>query len=101
MHHALEGLSAEVTKSVRQLSSSAGKKALSEGCGSPIKNGDDVEEERKPWPKEVYNGARVKELEDILADALFPHLRAEEESLKAASLQAAGWTLKELNTVPM
>ncbi|CAO1620761.1 unnamed protein product [Parajaminaea phylloscopi] len=104
MHHALEALAAEAVKSIRQLGSGPGRKALSEGCGSPVKDADgivDAAAGRKPWPREVYDGQRIKELEDKLADALFPHLSAEEQSLKGPSLQAAGWTLKELSAIPM
>lgn len=53
------------------------------------------------WPRDIYDGEKMKEIIDALGEALFPHLKAEEESLKAKSMRAAGWTAAEIARIPM
>lgn len=91
MHAALETLEAYVQQSVRALSASQGKKALADGAG---KDG-------KIWPKEVYDAEKMGIILTTLGQALFPHLEAEEESLKAVNMRKAGWTEAEVMRLPM
>lgn len=91
MHAALEDLAAYVLQSTRALSSSAGKKASAEGSG----------QDGKAWPKEVYDQQKFASILSTLSEALFPHLAAEEESLKAVNMRKAGWTEQELARIPM
>jgi iron-sulfur cluster repair protein YtfE (RIC family) len=53
------------------------------------------------WPKDVYDSEKFSTLVDDLAQALFPHLAAEEESLSPASLRKAGFTAEELSRIPL
>jgi hypothetical protein len=90
MHAALELLEAYSKQCLRALSSSQGKKAIENGAG----------EAGKTWPKEVYDPEKMSILLLTLARALFPHLEAEEESIKGANMRKAGWTEAELRTLP-
>lgn len=102
MHHQLELFQQYVKKVAQALNSSQGKRAISEGAGQPRKNADDEGSSgRKEWPREVYDADKMKALVDTLGEALFPHLKAEEESLKAKSMRAAGWTEAEIAQIPM
>lgn len=47
----------------------------------------------------MYDADKMRELVDELGQALFPHLQAEEESLKATSMRKAGWTEAEVNRI--
>ena len=102
MHHQLELFQQYVKKVAQILTSSQGKRAISEGAGQPKKDADEHEAPgRKEWPREVYDADKMKALVDALGEALFPHLKAEEESLKAKSMRAAGWTEAEIAQIPM
>lgn len=91
MHAALELLEAYVQQSTRALSSSQGKKAMADGAG----------QDGKAWPKEVYDPEKMNIILTTLGGALFPHLEAEEESLKGVNMRKAGWTEAEMARLPM
>ncbi|CAO1612952.1 unnamed protein product [Sympodiomycopsis kandeliae] len=97
MHDKLEEFQSYIKRVAQLLNSGPGKKALSDGAGQPIPE----DSSRKPWPKEIYDGEKMKQIVDELGQALFPHLKAEEESLKAKSMRAHGWTEAEINRIPM
>lgn len=82
MHHRLE----TYEHYIQQVAKSLGKKSTQQG--------DDG-----LWAKDVYDADKMKTLIDELGQALFPHLKAEEESLKAKSMREAGWTEAEVNKI--
>lgn len=66
--------------------------------------GKGVDKERikeEGWPKEVFDASVFEERLNTLGKALFPHLDAEEKSLRAESLRNAGWTVAEVNRIPL
>lgn len=91
MHTALESFGSELIATHKRLTSSQGKKAESEGCGQG----------GKEWPKAVYDGEKVKGLTEVLAQALLPHLEAEERSISAKSMREAGWSEEEVLRIPI
>jgi hypothetical protein len=62
---------------------------------------DSVKEAGSSWPSDVYDSQRYAKMVDDLAQALFPHLDAEEESLSPESLRKAGFTAEELRRIPL
>lgn len=49
----------------------------------------------------VWSKAEATILIDALEGALFPHLEAEEASLRGENLKRAGFTLKEIGSIPL
>ncbi|PWN29854.1 hypothetical protein BDZ90DRAFT_230694 [Jaminaea rosea] len=99
MHAALEAFGGELMATHRRLTGSQGKKAEAEGCGQALQR--EEEEGRKAWPRSVYDGEKVANLTQTLAEALLPHLEAEEASISAKSMRAAGWTEEEVLRIPI
>lgn len=96
MHTALEAFGGELLATHRRLTGSQGKKAEAEGCGQALQG-----EGCKAWPRSVYDGEKVANLTQTLAEALLPHLEAEEASISAKSMRAAGWTEDEVLRIPI
>jgi hypothetical protein len=106
MHDRLEELEAYSSKVLQDMRSSIGKKAEAEGCGQPLRteeqdSDDDAGVKRKAWPSSLYDEEKFNNLINGLAQALFPHLEAEEASLKAENLKKHGLTLHDLARIPM
>lgn len=55
-----------------------------------------VQQHETPWSTHEILG-----LTKTLEEALFPHLEAEEESLKGYNMRKAGFTLQELKAIPL
>ncbi|CDR99807.1 uncharacterized protein SPSC_02954 [Sporisorium scitamineum] len=79
MHHALEGLEKYVEEVGRNLR--AGK----------LKNGEQLED--------VFDHAKMVRLVEELKEVLLPHLEAEEASLRAPVVKAAGFELGEIRNL--
>lgn len=98
MHEKLEELQSYSNKALKQLQSGVGKRLEAEGCGKAAEEG---EGERKAWPTGVYDADTFEALVRALGLALFPHLEAEEKSLRASNLKEHGLTLQDLGQIPM
>ncbi|CAD6887481.1 unnamed protein product [Tilletia caries] len=95
MHASLETLRTYARSVERLLSGSAGRKAVNDGAGQVLPSSqqdsdDDEVEKRKDWPTAIFDSARFKALVGQLGATLFPHLEAEETSLRPANIKAAG-----------
>lgn len=107
MHAKLEELEAYASKVMQDLRSAPGKRAEADGSGQPLGRSSDADSDedevtkRKPWPAAVYDEERFAGLVKDVAAKLFPHLEAEESSLKPDNLKKHGLTLKELARIPM
>ncbi|UZJ54558.1 hypothetical protein CBS101457_003878 [Exobasidium rhododendri] len=102
MHVKLEVLEKYSEKTMRALQSKAGKDYEGEGCGKVLKDGgEDGEAQKKPWPTSFYDADKFDVIMRELAAALFPHLDAEEKSLRASNLKEHGFTVQELSRIPM
>lgn len=108
MHAQLESLQEYSSKVLRDLQSSSGRKAESEGAGQVIKAETEEEDredgkggKRKPWPVSIYDEERFETLIKGVAETLFPHLQAEEASLRPENLKKHGMTLSDIQRIPM
>ncbi|KAK0525625.1 hypothetical protein OC835_005551 [Tilletia horrida] len=109
MHAALEQLQSYAEGVERALRGSQGRKAISEGAGQPAApeeaegdQDDDADDaKRKPWPTSLFDSEHFRTLIDNLGTTLFPHLEAEETSLRPSNIKAAGFTPEELARIPM
>jgi hypothetical protein len=97
MHKKLEILEDYSKKTMRDLQSSVGRKLDGEGCGKEVEGAG----KRKEWPTSVYDAEKLDAMLRELADTLFPHLDAEEKSLRASNLKEHGFTMQELQAIPM
>lgn len=89
---------------LKKLQSGRGKIAINEGCGKPIENdeGSEAKETKlKEWPKDIWDSEEMKKLTESLKETLLFHLGEEEASLHPDSIKKAGFTLQELNRIPM
>jgi Hemerythrin HHE cation binding domain len=105
MHAQLEALQQYSQKVLRDLQSSPGRKAENEGAGKVVKSeeeGDDDDDvKRKPWPTSIYDEDKFDTLIKGVAATLFPHLQAEEASLRPENLKKHGMTLGDIQRIPM
>lgn len=103
MHAQLEALQEYASKVLRDLQSSPGRKAESEGAGQVIKGEDEDDDDvkRKPWPTSLYDEEKFDTLIKGVAATLFPHLQAEEASLRPENLKKHGMTLGDIQRIPM
>lgn len=103
MHAQLEALQQYSSKVLRDLQSSPGRKAESDGAGQIIKGEDEDDEDpkRKPWPTSIYDEEQFDSLIKGVAATLFPHLQAEEASLRPENLKKHGMTLGDIQRIPM
>ncbi|KAL9939479.1 hypothetical protein V8E36_001296 [Tilletia maclaganii] len=95
-HTALEALQKYAESVESLLRGSQGRKAISDGAGKPAATTDQAP---VPWPTAVFDSAKLHNLVDDLGATLFPHLEAEETSLRPSNLKAAGFTPEELTRI--
>ncbi|KAE8222576.1 hypothetical protein CF319_g4251 [Tilletia indica] len=107
MHRSLVELRNYARTVERTLTGSQGRKAMNDGAGQALpsssgdEEGEDGERKRKEWPTAIFDSGRFQRLVDELGAALFPHLEAEETSLRPSNMKAAGFTPEELNSIPV
>ncbi|PWN88567.1 hypothetical protein FA10DRAFT_166516 [Acaromyces ingoldii] len=112
MHARLEVFEAYCSEVLNRLKTARARKAEQDGAGQPIKTKAGQEEEdeeededdqvkRGPWPTDIYDKDRMEQLTKDLASTLFPHLDAEERSLRADNLRKAGFTEREMMMIPL
>lgn len=105
MHARLDVFEAYCTKVLSNLKSAKAKQAEKDGAGRLLKSADDKEEDDSPrrgaWPIEIYDKEQMEKVTKDLASTLFPHLDAEEKSLRPDNLRKAGFTEREIMAIPM
>ncbi|KDN51976.1 hypothetical protein K437DRAFT_254712 [Tilletiaria anomala UBC 951] len=73
----------------------------SSACSKELRSLKENKENDAEWPKGVYDEDKMKSILEHLRDTLFVHLAHEEDSLKAETLKKAGFTEKDLATIPI